>query len=320
MATAIKIIGGILAILVVVAIGFWLYLRAPDLPRETVVAKYSRPNSHFVALPGGVQLHYLESGPANAPPLLLIHGFGDNSFSWDGWTKVLAKNHRVIAIDLPGHGLTTSPIDFPASADHYADLVDAFAGAIGLKSFAVAGNSMGGGVSWQLALRHPARVSALILVDAAGWPTQSLNKNPPLAFRVMQYKLGRDLLASIDNLPLIREGLKKDVVDQSVLTEPFIQRWADVQRMPGHRQILMSLRPGSLAASKETLAAIKAPTLILWGRQDQLIEVGAAYRFADAIPGSKMIIYPDAGHLLMVDQPDRSALDVATFLAAHTEH
>lgn len=318
MATAIRIIGGILLVLIVIAIGGWLYLRAPDLPREVLVAKYGRPNSHFIDLPGGVRVHYLDSGPAGAPPIVLIHGFGDNSFSWDGWTKVLAGDHRVIAIDLPGHGLTTSPTDFPAAPDRYADLVDAFAQAIGLSSFAVAGNSLGGGVAWQLAVRHPARVSALILVDAAGWPSQTLNKNPPLAFRLMRYKLGRDILASIDNMPLIREGLKKDVVDQSVLTEPFIQRWADLQRMPGHRPILMSLRPGALVASNQTLAPIKVPTLILWGRQDQLIDVDAAHKFADAISGSRLIVYPDAGHLLMVDQPGRSAADVAKFLAAHT--
>jgi pimeloyl-ACP methyl ester carboxylesterase len=315
MKTAALVIGGIFLVVALVAFGGWLYLRAPDIPQADLAAKYGRANSKYADLPGGVRLHYLDSGPADAPAIVLIHGYGDNSFSWDGWTQVLAPTRRVIAIDLPGHGLTASGADFVAAPDVYADLIDAFAAKIALPSFAVAGNSLGGGVAWQLAVRHPARVSQLILVDAAGWPRETL-QDPPLAFRVMQYQAGRDLLASIDNLPLIREGLKKDVVDQSVLTEPFIQRWADLQRFPGHRPILMSLRPGSLVASKQTLAAIKVPTLILWGAEDQLIEVAAAHKFAEAIPGSKLIIYPRVGHLPQWEAPKLSATDAAAFLAA----
>ncbi|HEY0314913.1 MAG TPA: alpha/beta fold hydrolase [Sphingomonas sp.] len=309
-------LAGVFLLLVVLGFGGWLYLRAPDIPAATLEARYGRPNSHYVDLADGIRLHYLESGPAGAPTLLLVHGFGDNSFSWDGWTKVLARDHHVLAIDLPGHGLTRAPADFVAAPDRIADVVGGFLARQGLSRVAVAGNSLGGAVAWQLALRHPEAVGALILVDAAGWPNQTLQK-PPLAFRLMRYKLGRDLIASIDNTPLIRQGLRKDVVDQSVLTEAFIGRWADLQRLPGHRPILMSLNPGAIAASNDVLAPIRVPTLILWGADDQLIDVASAHKFAAAIPGSELIIYPEVGHLAMVDAPDRTARDVAAFLARH---
>ena len=312
------ILGGLILLLVVVGIGGWLYLRAPDIPAAELSARYGRPNSRYADLPGGVRLHYLESGPPGAPPVLLVHGFGDNCFSWDGWTKVLASGHHVLAVDLPGHGLTQAPADFPAAPDRYADLLAAFLAKLGIAHAGIAGNSLGGAVAWTLALRHPDRVGRLILVDAAGWPSESLQK-PPLAFRLMRYKLGRDLIASIDNTPLIREGLKKDVVDQSVLTEGFIHRWADLQRLPGHRTILMSLRPGAIAASKAVLAPIAVPTLILWGEDDQLINVAAAHAFAGAIPHARLIIYPHVGHLAQVDAPERSARDAAAFLAAARE-
>ncbi|MDG5496047.1 alpha/beta hydrolase [Niveispirillum sp. BGYR6] len=309
----VAVIAGLILVLLLIAGGGWLYLRAPDIPVADLQAQYGRANSRHADLSGGVRLHYLESGPADAPVLFLVHGFGDNGFSWDGWTQVLSANHRVIALDLPGHGLTEAPADFPAAPDRYADLVEELAVKLGLGRIAIAGNSLGGGVAWQLAVRHPDRLSRLILVDAAGWPTVSL-QDPPLAFKLMRYQWGRDLIASIDNKPLIREGLKRDVVDQSVLTEAFIQRWADLQRLPGHRPILMSLNPGSLAVSNELLAGIKIPTLILWGEADQIIEVAAAQKFKAAIPQAELVIYPNVGHLPQWEIPARSAADVARFL------
>ncbi|HEY0315129.1 MAG TPA: alpha/beta hydrolase [Sphingomonas sp.] len=318
MRTFALIIAGLLLLLVVLGLGGWIHLRAPDIPAAELAQRYGRANSRYADVGNGIRLHYLESGPVDAPAVLLIHGFGDNSFSWDGWTRVLAPRYHVLAVDLPGHGLSEAPAGFVAEPARYADVIDAFLGKIGLTRAAVAGNSLGGGVAWQLALRHPARVDRLILVDAAGWPTETLKK-PPLAFRIMQYKAGRDLLASIDNTPLIRQGLAADVVNKSVLTEPFIQRWADLQRYPGHRPILMSLRPGDIAASKEVLAPIKVPTLILWGAEDHIIDPASAKKFADAIPGSELIVYPKVGHLPQLDAPDRSAADVAAFLARHRE-
>jgi pimeloyl-ACP methyl ester carboxylesterase len=308
------ILGALLLLLALAVVGGWLYLRAPDIPAAELAAKYGRANSHYVDLSGDVRLHYLESGAATAPTIVLVHGFGDNSFSWDGWAQVLSATHRVIAIDLPGHGLTQSPASFPASPARYADLVAEFLGRLGSGKVAIAGNSMGGAVSWQLALRHPDLLSHLILVDAAGWPSTTLQDDPPLAFKLMRYQWGRDLLASIDNKPLIREGLKKDVVNQSVLTEEFIQRWADLQRLPGHRPILMSLNPGALAASNEALAAIKIPTLIQWGEADQIINVEAAHKFKAAIPHAELVIYPAVGHLPQWEAPAQSVQDALAFL------
>jgi pimeloyl-ACP methyl ester carboxylesterase len=308
------ILGAALLLLVAAVTGGWLYLRAPDIPTAELVAKYGRTNSRYADLSGGVRLHYLESGPATAPTLVLVHGGGDNSFSWDGWTQVLAATHRVIAIDLPGHGLTQSPPSFKAALEDYADLVAEFLGKLGAGKVAIAGNSLGGGVSWQLALRHPDLLSHLILVDAAGWPSVTLVDDPPLAFRLMRYQWGRDVLETIDNKPLIREGLKKDVVDQSVLTEDFIQRWADLQRLPGHRTILMSMNPGSLAASNEALAAIKIPTLILWGEADKITNVEAAHKFKAAIPHADLVIYPAVGHLPQWEAPAKSGQDALAFL------
>lgn len=319
MKTAARFVAGLIGLVVVAGVGLWLYWRAPDIPFATLERDYAGPASRYADLGGGVRMHYRDQGKADGPPVVLIHGFGDNAFSWDGWARVLGARYHVLSLDLPGHGLTRASADFPAAPDAFADLVDRWAEATGIRRFAVVGNSMGGGVAWQLALRHPERVSRLILIDSAGWPGETL-KSPPLAFRLMRYKAGRDLIASIDNTPLIRSGLRTNVVDKTVITDAFVARWAALQRAPGHRTILMSLRPGSMAASDAALARIAVPTLIQWGAADPLIEVAAARKFHRAIAGSQLIVYPQVGHLPQIEIPARSAGDALRFLDEHPGH
>jgi len=312
-----KAAGIVIAVIAVLLIAAWLALRGPDIPYETLEAKYADAHSHFVDLPGGLHVHYQEYGDAGAPLLVLLHGFGDSFTSWDGWVAELGGKFHIIRLDFPGHGLTRAPADYALGGARLADFVDAFAAALSLPKFAVAGNSMGGGVAWQLALRHPDRIDALILVDAGGFPNEKPPAKIPLAFRILKYRLGRAFLRNIDNRPLIDEGLKTDVYDKSVITPAFVDRWAEFQRAPGHRAILMSLNPAAFgSASAEALRAVNVPTLVINGENDVLIEPASARKFAAAIPGAKLILYPHVGHLPQIEIPQRSAADVAEFLQA----
>jgi len=308
--------GLMIALVVVVAVvaAAWLALRGPDIPYATLEARYGGTKSGYLDVPGGLRLHYQASGPAGTPPLVLLHGYGDSFTTWDQWLPALATEYRVITLDLPGHGLTRAPEGYVLSAPGLVAAVDALATGLDLPRFALAGNSMGGGVAWHYALAHPERLSALILVDAAGWPLPPPDKLP-LAFRILQYSAGRWLLAHIDNRPLIEDGLKKDVYDPAVITKALVDRWAELQRAPGHRAILMSPDFRSLSdASTEKLAAIHVPTLVLHGEADALVPVESGRRFASAIEGARLITYPKVGHLPQIEIPARSAADVAAFL------
>ncbi len=276
-----------------------------------------KADSHFVDLPGGYHAHYRENGDPSAPLLVLLHGFADSFTTWEGWVRELKPQFHIISLDFPGHGLTRAPAGVQLSGDKLADFVDAFAAKLVLPKFAVAGNSMGGGAAWELAVRHPDRVNALILVDAAGFANDKPGKQP-LAFVILRYRLGRPVLSKIDNRPLIEQGLKADVYDKSLITPSIVDRFAEFQRAPGHREILMSVNMGPRAGSTaELLSTIKVPTLILWGESDPLIEPAAAKKFAAAISGSKLITYPQVGHLPQLEIPQRSAADVAAFLKAN---
>jgi len=311
-----RILGVILGLVVLILIGAWLWLRGPDIPYETLEAKYTQADSHFVDLPGGFHVHYRDNGDPNAPLLVLLHGFADSFTTWDGWVRELKPQLHIISLDFPGHGLTRAPAGSSLSGDKLADFVAAFAAKLTLPKFAVAGNSMGGGAAWELAVRHPDRVNALILVDAAGFANDKPGKQP-LGFVILRYRLGRIVLSKIDNRPLIEQGLKADVYDKSLITPFIVDRFAEFQRAPGHREILMGVNMGPRAgATAELLSTIKVPTLILWGESDPLIEPNAAKKFAAAISGSKLITYPEVGHLPQLEITQRSAADVAAFLKA----
>jgi len=312
-----RVVGVIIGIIVLVLVAAWLKLRGPDIPYETLEAKYVTASSHFVDVPGGFHVHYEDEGDPSRPLVVLLHGFGDSYTSWEGWVRELKPKFRVISLDFPGHGLTRAPDGYLLSSDGLADFVDAVAAALALPKFTVAGNSMGGGAAWQLAVRHPDRLNALILVDAAGFPNEKPPGEIPLAFRILQYRVGRALLRNIDNRPLIEDGLKTDVYDKSVITPAFVERWAEFQRAPGHRAILMGLDPRAHSqATPALLSGIKVPTLILHGENDPLIEPASARKFAAAISGSRLITYPRVGHLPQIEIPLQSAADVAAFLEA----
>ena len=310
-----KVIAILLGVLVLLLAAAWLRLRGPDIPYEELEAKYADADSRFVDLPGGFHVHYEDHGDPGGRLLVLLHGFGDSYTTWEGWTRELGPRFRIVTLDFPGHGLTRAPAGYELDGDGLADFVDAFAARLALPRFALAGNSMGGGVAWKFAVRHPQRIDALILLDAAGFPNEKPPGPLPWAFRILEYRAGRALLRNIDNRFLIEEGLKIDVYDKSLITPALVARWAEFQRAPGHRAILMSFHPTRFGqASAPVLAAIGVPTLILHGEDDPLIEPAAARKFEAAIPGAKLVLYPHVGHLPQIEIPGRSAADAAQFL------
>ncbi len=305
----------LVVLLIVLAAGAYLALRGPTISYADLRARWATPASHYADLGDGIRVHYREDGPKDAPVLILVHGFGDSHFTWEGWIPVLSPHYRLIAVDLPGHGLTEAPDSYILRSADLADLVVKLAKNIGIDHFSIAGNSLGGGVAWQVAVRHADVLDALILADAAGWPQPPASASPSLAFRLMAHPLGRELLKHIDNKPLIRQGVRGEVGDPAVITDAFIDRWAVLQRAPGHRDILLDIDMGSaFTATPEIVGAIKTPTLILHGEIDPVIPKSSGEKFANAIVGSRLIVYPGVGHLPQVEIPQQSAQDVDDFL------
>ena len=311
-----RILLGFVALVLVVAVVGWFTLKRDDIPYETLEARYATPTSHYIDLPGGFRAHYRDDGPADAPVVLLVHGFGDSFLSWADWIDVLKQDFRVITVDVPGHGLTRAPDGYVPQGDAFVQYLNDFTTAINVPRFAVAGNSMGGGLAWGLTVAHPEKVSALILVDAAGFPNETQAK-PSFAFQLLGSDAGRWLLERIETRPLTKASLQGSLLNNPVVTDEFVNRWVEVQLAPGHRHILMNIMGAIGQSDTAALANITAPTLVQWGEGDPLLQVSSAHRFAEAIPNAELILYPDVGHMPQVEIPQRSAEDARAFLRRH---
>jgi pimeloyl-ACP methyl ester carboxylesterase len=126
------------------------------------------------------------------------------------------------------------------------------------------------------------------------------------------------MLRDLDGTRLVRQGLEAAFADPRRVDDAMVRRYTELARAPGHRDILLDMgdRRARQQATNERLAAIRVPTLILQGEQDRLVPAEHARRFAAAITGSKLVLWPDDGHLPMEEHPDRSAEAIASFLAS----
>lgn len=302
-------------ILALGAVG-WLALQRGDIPYASLEAKYDSPASRYMDLGGGLRVHYRDEGRRDGPTLVLVHGYAASLHAWEPWVRSLSGDYRVITLDLPGHGLTQAGQGYAVGRQGFGAAVDQVTRKLGVDRFTLAGNSMGGGVAWQYAIDHPERVEGLVLVDAAGWPREG-GGGGVLIFNILRHPWGRALLKNVDTQALVRQGLKSAYIDQSLVTPELVDRYVELARAPGHRDILLGLQSGPRRpASPQLLSRIKAPTLIMFGEKDTVIPASDGAKFAAAIPGSTLILYPDVGHVPMEQIPDRSAGDLKAWLKA----
>ena len=285
-------------------------LRA-DRPAAEVEARWGGPPSRFVEV-GGLRTHYRDGGAAGREALLLLHGSYGSLHVWEGWREAMSSRRRVVALDLPGHGLTGPDPRRRYSPASMADFVADFATAVGLEAFAVAGNSMGGRVAAEVALRHPARVRALVLIDAAGLPRE---ERLPLGLRLFESRAADPLVRWITPRSALRRSLRESRGDAASVTELLLDRCEDMILRQGNRAAARaSLRQRGQEAFEARLREIAAPTLVLWGARDRWIPVGHADRFHERIHGSKVVVFEGLGHVPMEEDATRTALEALRFL------
>jgi len=308
-----KIGYGFLGLLIFLVVAF-LWFRTPDTDPAAMRAKYGGPPSQFVDLGGGLNIHLRDTGPRDAPVLMLIHGSNASLHTWEPWAGRLGTTYRIVRFDLPGHGLTgASPTNDYTTAGYVA-VVEAVRAKLGIARMTLAGNSMGGGVAWHYALAHPDRVAALVLVDSAGYRSAA-KTSPPLAFRIAATPGLRNLAAQITPRNLIASGLRDAFGDPKLADDAMIDRYWELLRYPGNRAATLDRFSRPLEqANPAQLAKLKMPVLILWGAMDRIIPLASGEWLHTHIPGSTMIVYPGTGHVPMEERPDRSATDVVAWM------
>ena len=309
---------GVSGIVAVLALAF-LIVRTPSIPREDLVAKYASDASQFLEVEGGAIAHIRDEGNRNGYPLVLIHGSNASLHTWEPWVAELGDTYRVISLDLPAHGLTGA---LPGSAydsyniDAMASFVDAVVSRLGVTKFAIAGNSMGGRVSWVYTLAHPDKVSHLVLLDASGIPRPE-GFEPPFIFKLIGTPVIGDLLTQITPRDLVADGIKSSFTDDTLVTDDMIDRYWELTLMEGSREAHAIRYQAPWDDTRyERLGEIAAPTLILWGEDDELVPVSAAYEFEKRIPNAELIVYKGVGHIPMEEVAEQSAADVRGFLGS----
>lgn len=310
-----------LSVLVALLVMLFVVVRTPDIAHDELVRRYGSPSSQFLDLPSGGRAHVRVEGlrDLEAPTLLLVHGSNSSLHTWEGWVRELGDHARLVSVDLPGHGLTGGVPSEDYSRDAMVCFLEEVRTLLGIDSWSVAGNSMGGGVAMAYALQHPNQVEALVLVDAAGvaaprpQESEDSERRGAIGFRLMRMPGVGRLLEHVAPRGVIEQGVRAAYGDPRAASDEVVTRYYELQLHPGNRRATR-LRFASSGRAPLRVDEIEQPTLILFGEQDNLIPVAAGRRQHELIPGSELIVYAGIGHVPMEEIPARSAADALDFL------
>jgi pimeloyl-ACP methyl ester carboxylesterase len=299
----------LLAVAALLLGGAWLW--TPDLPLAELEARYAAPPSQRVQA-AGLTLHVRDTGPRDAPAVLLLHGFGASLHSWEAWALDLQQQFRVIRVDLPGSGLSQAE-----PAGDYRDartlqVLLALLDRLGVAQADVVGHSMGGRLAWKLAAENPSRVRRLVLVAPDGFASPGFAYGQPPevgpVLRLMKHVLPRTLL---------RASLAPAYADPAHLSEDDVTRYHDLLRAPGARDALLArLQQMVLQDPTPWLQRVQAPTLLLWGDKDAMIPPANAQDFLRTLPHARLQMLAGVGHLPQEEAPALSLPPVRAFLLA----
>jgi pimeloyl-ACP methyl ester carboxylesterase len=303
----------ILIVIAIAALFVWGY--APELSVADLKSEYTNTESEFVDLGDGLTVHLRDEGPSDAPAIILLHGSNASLHTWDEWTAALKGQYRIIRYDQAGHGLTGPHPKNCYTLDCYTDVVARVAANRGLTKFTLGGNSMGGGISYAFARTKPEMLDGLILVDPSGAP-EAKKADLPIGFKIAQMPAFRGLMSIITPRSIIETSLKQTVSDPKLVTGAKVDLYWKMLRRTGNREAT-ALRFAEYARRKpvEPVKRPNLPTLIQWGDQDKLINVGAVPWFEAQFPKHVTKIYKGIGHLPMEEIPAQSAKDVAEWMA-----
>ena len=247
----------------------------------------------------GQTIRYYDVG--SGPPLLLIHGIGGDADEWVFCFEPFSKSHRVIALDLLGFGRSGKPlIEYHIAG--FVEVVERFLKTLKIDRAAILGESLGGWIAAAFALKFPKIADKLILVDAAGvWGDI---KNLPIDVRV----------STIVHLRAVFQLL---FYDKRLASEVFVDMAyrLHLERGDGYTidSVLRSQQSGRERLD-DVIGGIAAPTLIVWGEQDQMIPLSVGQRLQKLIAGSKLEVISQCGHLPALEKPSEFVRSVLEFL------
>ncbi|WP_271439074.1 alpha/beta fold hydrolase [Pontixanthobacter luteolus] len=306
-------------IIAVLLVAVFLIFRTPDTDPTEMRAKYGTPPSQFVQIESGLTVHLRDEGPREAPVIMLLHGSNADLHTWQPWVDRLKSDYRIIRFDQPGHGLTGATPDGDYGIGTYVKTIDQVADKLGIDSFILGGNSMGGGHTLQYALAHPDRVDGMILVDASGPPQMQSDDDDSagnIGFTIARTPVLNQLMKHITPRSLVEQSLSQSVSRQEVVTPEAVDRYWELLRYPGNREAtIFRFGQKRVPLTAEQVAGLDMPALVIWGAEDALIPLSAGEWLGANLPRSELLVLDGIGHLPMEEAPDQTAEAVRTWLA-----
>ncbi|WP_156351995.1 alpha/beta fold hydrolase [Agreia sp. Leaf210] len=276
-----------------------------------------RPGMATVTVDGR-RIRYRLTG--EGPAVLLLHGIGQSLDDWNDQHELLSARHTVYSLDLPGFAYSERPPG-RATLQRLASALPAFLDALGVThAIPVVGNSLGGAVAMQFAADHPDRVSALVLVDSAGFGSEVT-----LALRLLTVPLLGEALTR-PRLGTARAAVLAVFGDPALATDTRIARAYRLSQRPGYSRTMLDIARdlgtlrGITSSWRETLlsriVAHDRPVMLMWGGRDRILPVSHLAAARAALPKAAVTVFADAGHMPQIESADEFASTVERFLDA----
>lgn len=253
-----------------------------------------------------VKLFYEEKG--NGPPILLIHGFGASTYTWRHIAPDLARDYRVIAVDMKGFGQSDKPFDDGYSVFDQADLLAQLIEDLDLRDLTIVGHSFGGGVALVLVLdqdeRLKGRISKLVLLDSIAYP-----QDIPMFFRMLNMPLVSHLgVRMVPPSVQTRIALQIAYLDNSKIEDEEVETYAaPLRTAAGKHAIIHSARqimPEGIEELSRRYKTIEQPTLIVWCDHDRIVPLDVGLKLRRTLPNSTLRLVEECGHMPQEEQPE----------------
>jgi pimeloyl-ACP methyl ester carboxylesterase len=284
-----------------------------SVPRDELRRRYTQSGSRFVKIMGA-DVHYVDEGSGEL--IVMIHGFASSLHTWNRVADELRREYRVIRLDLPPFGVTgplrsgsgeIETMNLPT----YRRFIDTFLQALGISRATFIGNSLGGLIAWDYAVRHREAVERLVLIDSAGFPMKL-----PIYIALFNSALAR--VSSPWLLPevIVKSAVRNVYGDPRKIDAVTLRRYVEFFHGEDTRTAIGKMVPTLDFKDVDTdvLKTLDVPTLVLWGAKDRWIPTAHAAEFASRIPGAKSVMYPGLGHIPMEEAPERVMADLRAFL------
>jgi pimeloyl-ACP methyl ester carboxylesterase len=304
----------VFCVLAIWGYGYAVVYHQADRTVEDLSRRWAQPPSRFVDV-DGMQVHVREMGPVSDPnPIVLIHDDNSSLYTWSAWMQGLSATRRVIAMDLPGYGLTGPSPERAYGLLNEAGFISRLMQALGVSRCQLVGNGWGGELAQMVAVVDPGLVTKLVLIAPAGYATNT----PPDRFL---YDWFRGLVFD----PLYLETLSRAKVARDLklryahperVTDDLVERDFELRLRSGNRQAQLDIHDRKEnKPTADQLANIRVPVLIVWGGRDAIQPQEQAYWQQRDMPGAQVVILDDLGHFPQEEDPPASLQAVMPFLS-----